>query len=569
MTFSYSKEWNLTGYTSIENPFILQYLPEADGIAVKVYVYGLFLCNNSSDISLEAFASDLKITTDEVIDCFNYWEEFGLVCITSKEPFSIQYLPVKNGYSKQRKNTEKYAGFSSAVQALITTRMISTSEFSEYFNIMDVYSIKPEAMLMIIKYCIDKKGDTINYRYISKVAKDFGSRGINTVNKVEKELENYILNTAEIEKILSALALKRQPDLDDLNLLNKWTNELGFEMDNILFTARKMKKSSMKKLDEHLLDLYSTKSFSKEEIENHLVKKEYAYNLALKITKALSLYYGVLDTVVDNYVAKWIDLGFLEDSLLFVANYLFKANKNTLQDMDDEVNALFNKGLISLNSITEYFVKLSENDNFIKSLLDILSISRRPTDWDRNNLKTWREWNFSDEMIIEACRLSIGKSNPFAYMNSILGNWKNKEIFSPNMIDAKSTTNSFVQKPINDNVLEKINAKYQVLRTNAEIKAQENLKKALSNKEFNDIYYQINGMEKDLAFAEFKKDAKLLKELEDKKALLLSRQEELLNSMNLSLDSLTPTYRCKKCKDTGLVDGERCDCFYEVLSEIV
>ena len=46
MTFSYSKEWNGTGYTNVENPFILEYLPEADGIAVKVYVYGLFLCNN-------------------------------------------------------------------------------------------------------------------------------------------------------------------------------------------------------------------------------------------------------------------------------------------------------------------------------------------------------------------------------------------------------------------------------------------------------------------------------------------------------------------------------------------
>ena len=541
-------------------------MPEADGIAVKVYVYGLFLAGNSNDISLETFANDLKITTEEVIDCFNYWEEFGLVCITSKDPFSIQYLPVKSGYTRRRKNTEKYSGFSSAVQALITTRMISTSEFSEYFNIMDVYSIKPEAMLMIIKYCIDKKGDTINYRYISKVAKDFGARGITTVAKVEKELENYILNTAEIEKILTALQVKRQPDIEDLNLLNKWTKELDFELENILFVAKKLKKSSMKKLDEYLIDLYSTKSFSKEEIEHHIAKKEYAYNLALKVTKALSLYFGVLDTVVDNYVSKWIDLGFLEDSLLFVANHSFKMGKNTLQDMDDLVNNLYSKGLISLTAITDHFVKISENDNFIKSLLNLLSISRRPTDWDRNNLKTWREWNFSDEMILEAGRLSVGKSNPFAYMNSILGNWKNKEVFSPNMINSAPT---FTQKAVNDNVLEKINAKYQMLRTDAELKAKENLEFALSNKAFSDIYYEINGLEKDLAFAEVKNDKPLIKKLEDRKKILVEKQKELLASMDLKLESLSPVYRCKKCNDTGSINGERCDCFYEVLSEIV
>ena len=40
---SFSKD-NDNAYTIVENKFITKYLPEADGFAVKVYLYGLFLC---------------------------------------------------------------------------------------------------------------------------------------------------------------------------------------------------------------------------------------------------------------------------------------------------------------------------------------------------------------------------------------------------------------------------------------------------------------------------------------------------------------------------------------------
>lgn len=69
--------------------------------------------------------------------------------------------------------------------------MIPPNEFNEYFNIMEVYGIKPEAFLMIIKYCTDLKGEDIGYKYISAVAKDFGARKILTPEQVEKELSAY------------------------------------------------------------------------------------------------------------------------------------------------------------------------------------------------------------------------------------------------------------------------------------------------------------------------------------------------------------------------------------------
>ena len=277
MTCSFSKEFSKSAFTYVENSFITEYLPISGDNAVKVYLYGLYLCNNpQKQQSLEEFAKALSLEESVVLDCFSYWEEFGLVSILSQKPFNVQYLPIGNHTSsKPRKyKAEKYSEFTKGLQVLLPSRMISTSEYTEYFNIMETYSIKPEAMLMIVKYCVDRKGSDIGYHYISKVAKDFGNREITTPEKVEKELASYILRTSELARILQALSLKRQPEIEDSQFLKKWTRELHFEIDNIVFAASKLKRGNFAKLDEFLLKLYSSKCFSKEEIASYVKNKE-------------------------------------------------------------------------------------------------------------------------------------------------------------------------------------------------------------------------------------------------------------------------------------------------------
>ena len=85
MTFSFSNDAKVSGYTDLENAFISEYLPNASGDAVKVYVYGLYLCNTKSEKSIEDFASSLNLSVDTVKNCFLEWEEYGLVSVLEKE----------------------------------------------------------------------------------------------------------------------------------------------------------------------------------------------------------------------------------------------------------------------------------------------------------------------------------------------------------------------------------------------------------------------------------------------------------------------------------------------------
>lgn len=554
MTCSYAKEFSSSSFTDVENVFIYEYMPLASGDAVKVYLYGLFLCQHPEhDQNIDVIAKTLNLSSEKIVESFRIWEEFGLVSVLTEEPLSVQYLPVRMAFTgKARKyKPEKYGDFTKSLQALLPSRMISTGEFTEYFNVMETYGIKPDAMLLIIHYCVDRKGQDIGYRYISKVAKDFGLRGLVTVEKVEKELESYVLRTGHLVKIISALGLKRQPEIEDANLYKVWTQELNFDPESIQFVASKLKRGNFEKLDKAIKELYSVKCFSAEEIEGYFGKKNAVYDLAIKINRALSIYVDVLEPVIETYLNKWISYGYEEDALLFIAHRAFKTGKNTLEDMDAQIEYLNAHGFIGLSSVSDYFDSLKKTDEFIAKMLMTAGINRRPNSWDRDNLATWKNWNFSEEMILEAAKLSAGKSSPIAYMNGILGNWKNNGVFDTETANAPTTTVT----------AEEYNREYERRRRFAISTAEDNVQKAMEIEGFSKVYARLNELERDLAIAEISGDETLLKKYENEQTELLKKQSELLKTIGLTTLDLSPKFNCDKCSDTGYIGSDRCDCF--------
>ncbi len=436
---TFSKEFNANTITSVDNKFIDMYLPIATGDAVKVYLYGLYSCNNDEELTLDKFAESINLTIEEVKNCFKFWEEFGLLNVLTEDPFTVKYLPIETRKPKKF-NPEKYTGFNKALQILIPDRMITTNEFSAYFSIMEEHSIKPEAMLMIIKYCVDLKGKGISFRYVLKVANDFASRGITTESKIEKELSDYTIKSADLFEIFNIISPNSKPEVEDFNLFKKWTSDMKFSKNAILTACVKSKVKSTAKLDKEISNLYSARKFSPEEIDSYYKEKKKITEIAYNVNKALSVFTEVIDPVVENYVFPWINKGYNEDALIFIANYCFRKNRRTLEAMNEVVEKLYKNGLITLNSIAEFIKSSTLDDEFIKKLLLIAGISRKPTEFDRQNVQTWRNWRFSDEMIEEAVKLSAGKNNPFAYVNAILSEWKNTNVFTVSSIPTQKTT---------------------------------------------------------------------------------------------------------------------------------
>ena len=137
-------------------------------------------------------------------------------------------------------------------------------------------------------------------------------------------------------------------------------------------------------------------------------------------------------------------------------------------------------------------------------------------------------------------------------MNGILSNWKRDGVFS--LTDSEKTTETI--ESIAD-----YNLEYDRRRKLALSKANKNLEKAMEVEGFSEVYSRLNGIEKDLAFAEIAKNDTLLSTLETEKSILTVKAETLLKTIGLSLIDLSPRYACEKCNDTGYIGTNRCDCF--------
>lgn len=434
----------LDGYTYIENVFINEYLPKADGEYVKAYIYGLFLSSNAGlQNDLESFCNKLNKTPDQLYNIFSYWQDEGLVQITSTKPFEIKYLSVKNKLPKKYK-AGKFDDFNTSLQELFTKRMITPNEYNEYYETMDNLKITPEAMLMIVRYNIDLKGENVNYKYILTVATNWANEGVRTVKDVEKKLCEYDVLSDSIDLVLDAMHRKTPIGLYEKQLFNKWTKVLGFTIDAIITTAKLTKRKDFDALDKKLEELYRLNVMSVEEINNYTETKNNLCKVARAVNKKLGVYYDDLDNIIETYTSPWLSKGFTEETLEYVANYCFLCNIKTLSGLDRILNNLYKMGFITTKAVEEFIASRLQNDDVIQIIIEKTGSNRSVTNSDRNFYRTWKsDWNISDELIDYATTLANGKTSPMTYLNQVLSNWHKQGIATVD--EAKRTETSSVK----------------------------------------------------------------------------------------------------------------------------
>ena len=430
---SYSSKLAMDGYTIIDNTFLNEFLPQATGDDVKVYLYGLNLCSNPNveDNNLDTICKVLSLTEDDVLNAFSYWQEMGLVQIVSTNPLEVRFLPARarSGSAKIR-NREKYTDFNEMIQSVITGRMITPTEFNEYYSLIETYHFEPEAIILIARYCTKIKSSTIGYPYILAVARNFANEGVKTVEAVEQKFLEQEQNSDEIKRVLSALGLKREADIDERNLYLKWNNSFGFTNGTIVEVAKTLKKKGgFAKLDSLLSKYYEQKLFTLEAIADFSEKQDEMYEIAKIVSKNLGLYYQNLENVVDVYVADWNNKGYSIDTLTFISMYCFKQSIRSLDGMNTVVQKFYKLGLISLESLEQYIMSIIKSDEEIKLVLDKAGLVRSVSSYDRDYYKTWtNNWGFSDEQILMVAEVSTGKSNPMSYINKVLASLNEKGI---------------------------------------------------------------------------------------------------------------------------------------------
>lgn len=554
--------------TSVENKFISKYLPALDPVAVKVYLYSLYILQSAAPYNLADLAQSLCLDEDKVKEYFVYLEELELVSIVSDSPFEVKILEADNLYGTPKKfKPEKYSDFTKNAQNALKGRMISTNEYRDYFYLIEEYGFEQNALIMIINYCVNLHGDAIRSAYIKKVAKSFAEDGATTAKKVDERLSAYTSSTPALIKLFGEAGIKKQPDLDDEKLYKKWTEELGFDEQAIVAAAKNFKAKTCEKLDSAMSELYKNRKFDVKEIEDYCKNKNSVFALTLDIAKNLGVYMQTAAPYVENYVNVWCNYGFTPDSLRKTSSYCFRQGKNSFEDMDAFVIKLYDEGIVADSAVSDFLEKQRADDKLIKELLTACGLARKIIPWDRESLEKWRSWGFADGMLFEAAKLSSGKSNPTAYMNGVLSAWKSEGIFSPEKIIAAPTAQAKGTNAEND-LRAEVERHYYDLRHSAEEKAERTLKKATDDEVYGNIRKQLSELSIKLAFAEIR-DKKEAEKLDAEIRKLELRGDERLSELAISKDDFTPRYSCKICNDTGYdKSGAPCKCMKKFLESL-
>ncbi|MCR4726595.1 MAG: DnaD domain protein [Clostridia bacterium] len=434
MAFCYlDGEAEKEGFVLVDSLFIEHYLPQAGEAELKVYLLGLDVCRKSAEnITLARFAEDLNLSEKEVREAFAYWEKQGLVRVFD-EPFSVKYFSVKSRFGLSRTfKKQKYADFNKQVEEIFEGRVVTPQEFMEYYTIIEDGKLEPDAMLLIIKYCLGYCSKENPVRYIRKVASSWVEAGVRTVRDAEDRLMKEDAASQDVRAVLGALGRTSAPDPTDRQLYVKWSTGLGFSKDAILAAAKLAKrKGGMAKLDE-ILETFAKKGiYTAVDIQEEVKRKDDLMDIAVRVNNKLGLYYQDLNAVVENYAAKWVAQGFSAESLLLIAERCFLDDCRTLSAMDREVQEYFSLGYVSEDAVRARIRELKQADEFMEKIVRMTGGARKVRESDRALYRNWISWGFDENAITEAASIAAGKPYATAYMNQILSNWKSSGRTAP------------------------------------------------------------------------------------------------------------------------------------------
>jgi len=439
---SFSSQHVIENSTAVPNLFINNYLPVCNGDCARVYLYGLSLCSSASrfDNTLSHFAQTLNLSADDVISAYTYWQDQGLVQILALDPIEIKYLPIKHGGTRIKKYTlDKYASFNAQIQEILDGRMITPTEFSEYYTFLESQNVEPAALLLTAKHCANLKGSNVGYAYILTVARNWALSNIKTADAVKEKLGSESADLAKVSAVLKALNQKRTPEPADFELYAKWTKKMGFSDEVILSVAKTRGQDSPRsaaaksytpeKLDSLLLKYFELKLFEISEIKNYQTKKQDLIALAYEINKKIGVYYENIENVVETYIVNWQLRGYDRETLLEIASFCFKSGIRTLEGMDSLVSKFYKQGITSSAAIDDFIAAKISEDKEIKAVLEKINVTRQPNQTDRDFYNTWtRVWNFSPDLIDHAAALASEKGASMQYINKILSNWREQKV---------------------------------------------------------------------------------------------------------------------------------------------
>lgn len=240
--------------TEVENIFINEYMPQAPGDYVKVYLYALLYAKQEIDITHRNLAIQLGLTEEDVDLAWKYWENMGVVKreVSSNAPMDYDVVfvnlrelmyagPAPMPQQTTEQSKELCAGDLKELFDYVENlkgKPVSAKEMQEIASWSNELSVSTEVIKKAFEHCYGKNKTQL--KYIGAVIREWTERGITTEAQAEEYLEMSGKRFGDYKRILNSLGVVGRMATDgEKEMMDKWFDEMGFSVERILDACHK------------------------------------------------------------------------------------------------------------------------------------------------------------------------------------------------------------------------------------------------------------------------------------------------------------------------------------------
>lgn len=235
--------------TSIPDVFFTEYLSQASGDFVKVYLYLYFLSKYNKDVKINDLSKKLEMPLKTIQDAIKYWEDIGIL-IRKNQGFivaNIQEIELNKLYKPKitisATDIEKVAENKYRAKAIDTINneffqgIMSPSWYGDIDLWFKKYAFDEEVMIALFRYCFNKSA--LHRSYVATVAEAWYKNKIKTFS----DLDMYFQKEEKVKTIENSikrkLRLTRNLNIYEEAYVEKWNITYGFGMDIIEIALKK------------------------------------------------------------------------------------------------------------------------------------------------------------------------------------------------------------------------------------------------------------------------------------------------------------------------------------------
>ncbi len=235
------------GSTQIDNIFIEDYMPTANGSYVKVYLYAyknMVSSNPDFQLNNEKLARNLRLTLQDVEDAWEYWEREGIVekILKVDETYDIVFKNLKlllmksQRAVKERPKEQVLVDLmgSNSIRNMFSNidyfmrRPTTPTEKMEIISWISDYNMSPEMIEMAFEFSTEKR-KVVSVNYVRAIVISWYDKKLSSVEDIERELSFVDEKYARKNSVLRKMGMQyRTVSEPEINLINSWYDKYKF-----------------------------------------------------------------------------------------------------------------------------------------------------------------------------------------------------------------------------------------------------------------------------------------------------------------------------------------------------